>query len=99
MTILVAKIGSYHGRGVYVGRPSPLGNPIPLLVEKDRAKVIAKYEIWLREKLENPDSSQSLMFQRLLQRSKQQQEDLMLLCFCHPKACHADIIKKILEEQ
>ena len=32
---------------VYIGRPSPLGNPFVIDRDGDRATVIAKYERWL----------------------------------------------------
>ena len=39
-----------HGAcGVYVGRPSPLGNPFAMQGEAERAAVIRAYEDWLAE--------------------------------------------------
>ncbi|GBD40744.1 hypothetical protein HRbin39_00113 [bacterium HR39] len=36
------------GRGYYVGRPSPLGNPYRMTSEADRERVIRMYAEWLR---------------------------------------------------
>ena len=85
-----------HGaRGIYVGRPSPLGNPFPLHREDERAAVIRDYEDWLAEQLLDPKSPASREIHRLAELARRQ--DLCLLCFCAPKACHADIIKRTIE--
>lgn len=45
------KVGNKkHGaRGIYVGRPPPLGNPFTMQGEETRAQVIRAYEDWLAE--------------------------------------------------
>ena len=85
-----------HGaRGVYVGRPSPLGNPFVLHREEGRAAVIRDYEDWLAEQLLDPKSPASREIHRLAELARK--KDLCLVCFCAPKACHADIIKRTIE--
>jgi uncharacterized protein DUF4326 len=85
-----------HGaRGIYVGRPSPLGNPFPLQCEEQRAAVICDYEDWLAEQLLDPSSPASSEIHRLAALARKQ--DICLVCFCAPKACHADIIKRTIE--
>jgi len=85
-----------HGaRGMYVGRPSPLGNPFAMQGESTRAQVIRDYEEWLAEQLLDPRSPASIEMSRLAALARQQ--DLCLVCFCAPKACHADIIKRTIE--
>jgi len=85
-----------HGaRGIYVGRPSPLGNPFPMHGEATRAQVIRDYEDWLAEQLLDPRSPASREIHRLAALARTQ--DLCLVCFCAPKACHADIIKHTIE--
>jgi hypothetical protein len=85
-----------HGAcGMYVGRPSPLGNPFPLRREADRAMVICDYEDWLAEQLLDQDSPASREIHRLAKLARRQ--DICLVCFCAPKACHADIIKRTIE--
>jgi uncharacterized protein DUF4326 len=81
--------------GIYVGRPSPLGNPSPLCREEDRAAVIRDYEDWLAEQLLDPSSPASFEIHRLAMLARKQ--DVCLVCFCAPKACHADIIKRTIE--
>ena len=85
-----------HGaRGVYVGRPSPLGNPFPLECEAERAQIIRDYEDWLAEQLLDPRGAASIEIHRLAALARTQ--DLCLVCWCAPKACHADIIKRTIE--
>ena len=86
-----------HGaRGVYVGRPSPLGNPFQMRSEADRAAVIRAYERWLREQLRDESSAASRVIRDLAEQARH--HDLCLLCWCAPRPCHADVIKRIIEE-
>jgi uncharacterized protein DUF4326 len=81
--------------GIYVGRPSPLGNPFPMQREEERAAVIRGYEGWLAEQLLDPSSPASREIHRLAKLARKQ--DVCLVCWCAPKACHADIIKRTIE--
>ena len=70
-----------HGaRGIYVGRPSPLGNPFVLHREEQRAAVIRDYEDWLAEQLLDPSSPTSREIHRLAELARKQ--DLCLVCWC-----------------
>lgn len=84
------------GTRLYVGRPTTLGNPYKRMSEADRANVIVKYEAWLRQRMRtaNPVSTE---MRRLLTIVKDGRP-LQLECSCAPRACHADIIKKVLNE-
>jgi hypothetical protein len=85
-----------HGAcGVYVGRPSSLGNPFVMRGEETRAQVIRDYEDWLAEQLLDSSSPASIEIHRLAALARKQ--DLCLLCFCAPKVCHADVIKRTIE--
>ena len=85
-----------HGaKGMYVGRPSPLGNPFAMQGESTRAQVIRDYEDWLAEQLLDPRSPVSIEMSRLAALARKQ--DLCLVCWCAPKACHADIIKRTIK--
>ena len=85
----------YGARGIYVGRPSPLGNLFRLHREEERAAVVRDYEDWLAQQLLNPSSPTSIEIHRLALLARGR--DLCLLCWCAPKACHADIIKRTIE--
>jgi hypothetical protein len=80
---------------IYVGRPSPLGNLFPMQGEATRAAVIRDYEDWLAEQLLDSSSPASREIYRLAELARKL--DLCLVCFCAPKACHADIIKRTIE--
>lgn len=86
----------HSARGIYVGRPSPLGNPFHMRSEADRAAVIRAYERWLREQLQDDGSAASRAIRDLAERARKQ--DLCLLCWCAPLPCHADVIKRVIEE-
>lgn len=81
----------------YVGRPSPLGNPFILHNEEDRMLVIRQYEKWLIKKIRNKDARVITELRRL--RRIAEKGELKLGCWCSPKPCHADVIKKILERR
>ncbi len=59
-------IGSLLPGQVYVGRPSPLGNPYALGRDGNREQVIAKYRRWLWARLQEPNSAQEQELRRLL---------------------------------
>lgn len=82
-------------RGIYVGRPSPLGNPFPLHHAAERVAVIRDYEDWLAGELLDSSSAASIEMRRLASLARKQ--DICLVCWCAPKACHADIIKRTIE--
>ena len=85
-----------HGAsGIYVGRPSPLGNPFPMQGEATRVATIRDYEDWLAEQLLDSSSQASCEIHQLAELARTQ--NLCLVCFCAPKACHADIIKRTIE--
>lgn len=71
---------------VYVGRPTPFGNPVHLNEENKREKVVAEYEKWL---LAQPE---------LLKKVKEELKGKHLACWCAPKKCHADVLLRIANE-
>jgi DNA polymerase III epsilon subunit-like protein len=89
--------GSYRE---YCGRAGKgelgiLGNPFPARTEKDRDKACEEFETYLRRRMtfSNPVSHK---IQALAEIAKKQ--DLELACFCTPKRCHTESIKKVIEE-
>jgi len=42
----------YRGGGVYIGRPSLLGNPFRIGEHGTRKEVIAKYRVWLWQQIQ-----------------------------------------------
>ncbi len=75
---------------VYIGRPSKWGNPFAMSIGKldsmSRSEVIAKYEEWIRK-------------QPKLLSELHELEGKTLGCWCKPKACHGDVLVKLIQEQ
>jgi hypothetical protein len=82
----VVNIKKYSGDYVYIGRGSKWGNPYKLGKDGTRDEVIIKYEEYIRGKTEL-----LLDLPRL--------ESQVLGCYCKPKACHGDILVKLLRER
>ena len=69
---------------VYIGRPSPWGNPFVLGKDGGRIEVLRKYRLYLQN---NPE---------LVERMKKELSGKDLVCFCAPKLCHGDVIVEVL---
>lgn len=95
------------GRGHYVGRPSPLGNPFVIGRHGQRSECIERFRQWLwgivNKPLEAMDAAEQAAWFELMklkqaaERNHAAGADLNLLCYCKPLACHADVIKGCLE--
>lgn len=82
---------------IYCGRGSPLGNPFRMSTEADRDEVCEKYEHYFNEKVmaEGPFRNAVIDIYHRAKRG----EHVKLECFCAPKRCHCDIIKRFIEQQ
>lgn len=69
---------------VYIGRGSKWGNPFPMFHENQRTEVIEAYERYARDRF-TPDELKVLVGK-------------VLGCYCKPKACHGDILVKLINE-
>jgi len=85
----------YHrGGGVYIGRPSLLGNPFRIGEQGTRKEVIARYRAWLWQQIQQ----QGPVYRELLCLAEAARRgDLYLICWCkEPDGqpdCHGDILK------
>jgi hypothetical protein len=94
VTITIENKRFYHGPGIYIGRPSPLGNPFIIGPEGDRAEVIAKYAEWLpRAIAEWPHIQRA--FARLVEMARHT-TSLTLICWCTPAACHGQVLRDLI---
>ena len=86
-------IGNKHHdhRGVYVGRPTVLGNPYTL-EEYTRPDAIARYRIWLRQQWHLHGEVHAALLQ--LARRYKERGELTLACWCAPQRCHAEVIRE-----
>ncbi len=71
---------------VYIGRPSKWGNPFSIGKDGDRKEVIKKYKRYL---IEN----------KKLMNSLYELEGKVLGCWCKPKACHGDVLVKLVNRR
>ncbi len=71
---------------IYVGRPSPWGNPFEIGKDGTRTEVI---ELFKQRALQTPEFVAEV-------RSKLRGQDLA--CWCAPAACHADFLLELANE-
>ena len=76
--------------GVYIGRPSALGNPFEIGEHGTREEVVALYEGYLLSKLASRDPEIEKAFRALNPSDN-------LICYCAPASCHGHVIKQFYE--
>jgi len=76
---------------VYVGRPTPLGNPFTAQQEGSREVAIAKYKQWLNLQWTtlNRRVTDEL---KVLAKQLKRDGSITLSCWCAPESCHAEIV-------
>ena len=89
---------------IYVGRVSrtnhlpgsPLSNPFFITKDRPRQMVVDLYKRWLFNEYAK---GQGAAFDELHRIAKlvREGQDIKLVCWCAPLACHADIIKQVVE--
>jgi hypothetical protein len=92
--IRIVNENDFDGEGIYVGRPSVLGNPFVIGKDGNRSQVIKKYIVWLRMQCESRGPVKRELMK--LARMYRKKGKLTLVCWCAPKACHADVLKKVI---
>ena len=89
---MITIVNKHHDRnGIYVGRPTVLGNPYTLKVYT-RTDAIARYRIWLRQQWQRHGEVHAALLE--LARAYQERDELTLLCWCAPRRCHAEVIRE-----
>lgn len=68
---------------VYVGRPSPWGNPFAIGRDGDRDVVMARYIDWLRDQ------------PGLIDRARRELAGKDLVCWCAPARCHGEVLRDL----
>lgn len=101
MTITVKNKKTYKGEGVYIGRPSLLGNPFThkegttaQVVVPSREEAVEQYRVWLREQWAKGGKVKDELI-RLAGVYKRTGE-LTLVCWCAPEACHGHVLAEII---
>jgi hypothetical protein len=83
------------GEGVYIGRGSALGNPFVIGRDGTRNEVVAKFRVYLLERIATKDKAICGQLNDIWKKAKE--GDVALVCFCAPQRCHGDVIKAIVE--
>ena len=73
---------------VTITRPSQWGNPYILGIDGDRDTVIARYRVWLWDRIKSGEIS----LEELAALHGRQ-----LVCICKPKPCHGDVLEAAAE--
>lgn len=81
---------------VTIARPSILSNPFEMKEEGDRKEVCDKYEVYMRKRYEEDEAFNKIILK--LARKHRCGARLALQCWCAPKRCHGDSLKKLIEE-
>lgn len=77
------------------GSPLGLGNPYRLGRESERAAVLARHRRLLSRDLARPTSARAQAVAALAARVRAG-ERLALACWCAPKPCHADALRRAI---
>lgn len=87
---------------IYCGRGTILGNPYAfkhsardVIYVNSRKKAISRYETYLLKKLKNKDNEIFKGYKYLMKLFLRHKK-IELACYCAPKKCHCDILKKLL---
>lgn len=85
---------------IYIGRGSVLGNPFKVRPHgpHERDESIRLYREWLEARLAEGDETIARALNAIWRRAHDD-EDVLLMCFCAPRACHGDVIKALVESK
>jgi len=79
---------------VRVDRMSGLGNPF----KGDRNIVCDEYELWFAERVEKRDNQRFNQDLEFIINLLEKYRKVKLFCWCVPKRCHSETIKRFLEQ-
>ena len=97
MEINVRNKSKWNQQGVYIGRPSELGNPFKITEDQTREICIQRYGYMLISAIKKRSHVIMAELQKiealLLNHPKHK---VNLICHCAPLPCHGDLIKQVL---
>lgn len=103
------KVGWNGEDKIYIGRynraigyGSVFHNPFHINESQTREQVVEKYKYHLLEKLSvillSPKDNEELYIEWLQLVTKYREDkDYFLVCYCHPKACHGDVLVQTID--
>jgi hypothetical protein len=80
-------VGERREGAVYVGRPSPFGNPFVIGRDGSREDVVQRYPAWIVDRPE------------LAAAARRELRGKDLICWCAPAACHAQVLIEIANSE
>lgn len=87
-------INRHHYRGgklpqpwMYIGRPTPLGNPFR---HPEHPDALERYRVWLWERIREQDDGVMRMLAEI-------RAETHLVCSCAPRPCHGDVVVRAWE--
>lgn len=75
-----------------MARPTALGNPFFIGKPYARAESLARYRVWLLERIASGDPKVLAQLERIVAAARA--GEVTLLCWCSPLPCHAEIISQ-----
>ena len=81
----------------YIGRGSPLSNPLKVTEKMLREQDIEEYPKWLLEQIQAGNQEVINELDRLAYIAMEKGK-LVLRCYCASKPCYGDVIRKVLLE-
>lgn len=90
----------------YIGRGSELGNPYTSIKDREtkaefivdtKEESIEKYKEYLEECIQKKEEKVCNMLNKIYTMAIE--SDVYLSCYCSPRKCHGDIIKRLIEEK
>ncbi|MCK5346655.1 MAG: DUF4326 domain-containing protein [Candidatus Heimdallarchaeota archaeon] len=94
--ITIVNKRNFRGKGKYIGRPSPLGNPYTINKHGTREVVVELYRLWLPEALKNNDKVKE-QYEKI--KALNLKGNINLICWCAPNLCHGDVIKEMIVKE
>jgi hypothetical protein len=91
-------------RDVYIGRPTPLGNPYTHQLGTTaeihvgtREEAVLMYRLWLPKQIIGGNKEVIEALQNI-QQMAEHDDDVYLVCWCAPKKCHGEVIRDLILE-
>jgi len=81
--VLNKRVDGIPAGAVYVGRPSKWGNPFIVGRDGVQGECVTLYEDWIAEQPE------------LIEAARTELRGKDLVCWCHPRPCHAEVLMRI----
>lgn len=97
---MITVVNKYRAHNyIYCGRGSALGNPFPIKPSQDRDKVCDMYEIWFDQQVNGEGSPEFFeQLENIIEQAKNPLNQVNLGCFCAPKRCHCETIKRYVDK-